>query len=409
MKFARRKSRRAVAGIVATVIMFAILFTVGTSYFIFVNSENASYVSNLLAATNKVQGSLTESLSITTLLEPNGDIGFYANDTSAATVNMTALLVLSSTGALLKCDGLGLPAGQGCSNSTPPLWVVVNAGKGSPTIDTEYVYAAGTTVTVKVLTARGNVYDQSYPEPATSFANNAISSESVVVNLNEFRWHALTAEATSIAQKGYTGNCNSNLCSLAYGASVTVADTLLYALGWFGQGAPSTPTDTLGSTFTLGAQNSVVHTASPSMVQKRYTANCNAISCGLPYSSNVASGNTLVYGLGWANQNPPSAPTDTFGSTFHPGPSQSVTVNALTPAVIQHSTSRTAARRLARWHTPRRSRPATRWSMGLGGLPLLRTTTSPSRSRIALPRRRRSRWTGLPPARLLGRTRARSA
>src|SRR5580700_6484995 len=96
MKMARR-GRRGVASIVATVIMFAILFTVGTSYFIFVNSENSAYVQSLLGATNKAQGSLGEGLSVTTLLETDGDVGFYANDTSSATVNMTAVLVISAT------------------------------------------------------------------------------------------------------------------------------------------------------------------------------------------------------------------------------------------------------------------------------------------------------------------------
>ncbi len=340
MKFSRRRSRRAIAGIVATVIMFAILFTVGTSYFIFVNSQNASYVSSLLAATNKVQGGLTESLTITTLLDADGDIGFYANDTSALTVNMTAVLVLSSTGTLLKCLGLGFPSGQGCVNTVPPLWVTVNAGKGSPTIDTEYVYTTGT-VTVKVLTARGNTYVQTYPEASTNYANNALSSESVVVNLNQFRWHALTAEPTSVRQTGYTTTgCSGSGCAVTTGSSVTVADTLIYALGWYGQSPPSgVPTDTLGSTFTLAqaASSSVVHTATPSMVQSR-SGSCNAQTCGLPYTSNVASGDTLVYGLGWANAaTPASVPTDTLGDTFHPGESNYVTVNPTAPSVVQQA------------------------------------------------------------------------
>ena len=337
MKFQRRKSRRAIAGIVATVIMFAILFTVGTSYFIFVNQQNASYVSNLLTATNKVQGSLAESLSINTLLDADGDVGFYANDTSALTVNMTALLVLSSTGTMLVCEGVGLPAGQGCVNSVPPLWVVVNAGKGSPTIDTEYVYVTGTTVTLKVLTARGNVYSQTYPEPATSNANTALSSESVTVNLNQFRWHALTAEPTSIVQKGYTASCNSNQCALVTGSSVTVADTLVYALGWYGYNTAPTISDTFTSPFTLAAgdSNSVVHTATPAMAQSKYSS-CSGTSCSTPYNSNVASGDTLVYGLGWANQAAPSAPTDTLSDAFHLGASNSVTVTPPAPAVVQH-------------------------------------------------------------------------
>ena len=81
---------------------------------------------------------------------------------------MTAVLVISSTGALLKCDGVGFPAGAGCGNTTPTLWMVIGSGGGSPSIDTGYVYAAGTTDTVKVLTARGNTYSATYPTPASN-------------------------------------------------------------------------------------------------------------------------------------------------------------------------------------------------------------------------------------------------
>ncbi|MGH9917589.1 MAG: hypothetical protein ACRD6W_01760, partial [Nitrososphaerales archaeon] len=89
----RSKGRRGVAGVLAVVIMFAIIFSVGTSYFVFVNAENASYASSLLSDAHKIQGGLQESLQVTTLLETDGDVGFFVNDTSALTVNMTAVLV----------------------------------------------------------------------------------------------------------------------------------------------------------------------------------------------------------------------------------------------------------------------------------------------------------------------------
>ena len=335
MGSAARRTRRGIAGIVATIIMFAILFTVGTSYFIFVNQSNTQYVQSLVTANNKIQGSLGEDLAVTTVLMTDGNIGFYVNNTSGVNVNMTVAYVLSSAGVLLKCDGVGLPSSAGCSNTTPTLWNLVIAGKGSPEFDTGYAYASNTDV-VKVVTARGNTYSQAYPESPTSNANVAVSSESLSVNLNLFRWHALNAEPTSVVQKAYTANCNSNNCALAYGSSVTVADTLLYALGWYGQSPPSTPTDTRGDTFALGASNSVVYTSTPALVQSRYTSNCNAASCGLAYNSNVVSGNTLAFGLGWANQSPPSAPTDTRGDSFTLGASQSVTVNPPSPSVVQH-------------------------------------------------------------------------
>ena len=333
MKFERRDSRRGIAGIVATVIMFAILFTVGTSYFIFIGSENASYVSSLLKATNNVQGTLQESLSVTTTLESDGDVGFYVNNTSSVTVNMTAVLVISSTGALLKCDGIGFPVGAGCGNTTPSLWAVVNAGYGSSTYDTGYVYVAGTTDTVKVLTARGNNYAASYPEPASQSG----SSQSVTVNLDNLRWIQLVPEASALVQKSYVANCNSANCALAYSSSVTAGNILVDAVGWASNAPPSgVPTDTRGDLFSLGASSSVAVSASPAVVQEKYTSNCNAATCGLAFTSSVTAGHELVYAVGWANQAAPTAPTDTRGDSFTLGASNSVTVGAANPSIVQH-------------------------------------------------------------------------
>ncbi len=333
MKMGRgAKARRGIAGIVAIVIIFAIMFSVGTSYYIYVNSQNAAYSTSLLAAANKIQGRQTESLTVATLLEPDGDVGFFANDTSSITVNMTAVLVLSSTGALLKCDGVGFPAGSGCSNSTPTLWETIDAGKGSSTIDTGYVYSPGTTDTLKVLTARGNTYTQTYPEPASDTG----STQAVSVNLDNLKWVQLIPEASSLVQKNYVANCNSQNCALAYSSSVTAGNILVDAVGWANNAPPSgVPTDTRGDVFHLGTSSSVAVSASPALVQDKYTSNCNAATCGLAFTSSVTAGHTLVYAVGWANQSPPSAPTDTRGDTFTLGASQSVGVNPGTPALVQ--------------------------------------------------------------------------
>jgi hypothetical protein len=332
LEFARRNTRRGVAGIVATVIMFAILFTVGTSYFIFVSSQNSSYVSSLLSATNKVQGNLAEGLSIGTLLDSTGNVEFYANNTSSETINMTAVLVISSTGTLLSCEGVGFPAGAGCTNSTPALWRVVNPGSGSPAIDTEYTYVAGTTLTIKVLTARGNSYSATYPEPASQ----STSSQSVTVSLDNLKWVQLIPQASSLVQKNFVANCNSSSCAASYNSGVAAGNILVDAVSWPNQAPPSSvPSDTLHDSFTLGASASVAVPSSPALVQHKYTSNCNAANCGLAFSSNVGSGNTLVYALGWANQSPPSTPTDTRGDSFTLGASQSLTVNPPTPALVQ--------------------------------------------------------------------------
>ena len=326
------RARRGVAGIIAVVIIFAILFTVGTSYYVFVEAQNAKYAESLLSAASRTQGSQAESMTVTTLLESNGDVGLFANDTSTLPVNMTAALIISSTGALLECLGVGFPAGAGCTNSTPTLPMSVNPDGGSKAIDTEYQYASGTTVTVKVLTARGNTYSATYPDSGSQSG----STQSVTVNLDNLKWVQLVPQASSLVQKKYVSNCNAAACAASFTSSVTAGNILVDAVGWGNQAPPSgVPTDTRGDSFTLGASSSVAAPSSPALVQSKYTSNCNAASCGLAFTSSVTSGNTLVYSLGWANQSPPSAPTDTRGDSFTLGSSNSVTVNPAAPSLVQ--------------------------------------------------------------------------
>lgn len=155
--------------------MFAMLFTVGTSYFIFVANANASNNTSLLNRSANLQAALNENLLVTALLS-SGHIAFYVNVTGGLNVNITSALVLDTSSSVLKCDGVGLPVSAGCSNSTPPLWIVVNAGKGSAKIDTGYLYVPGTTDTVEIITQRGNAYSANYPPSQNVLAALSLSS-----------------------------------------------------------------------------------------------------------------------------------------------------------------------------------------------------------------------------------------
>src|SRR5205807_8371641 len=107
------------------------------------------------------------------------------------------------------------------------------------------------------------------------------ASNSVTVN----------APTASVVQKRYASNCNSANCGLAYTSNVAEGDILAFSLGWFSHNLPSTPTDTLGDSFTLGASTSVTSGfATPAVVQQRYTSNCNAPNCQLGYTNPVTAG-----------------------------------------------------------------------------------------------------------------------
>ena len=159
MGSAAKKGRRGIAGIVAIVIIFAILFTVGTSYFIFVNAQNATYVSNLPQGDRtRCKGASPRASRSQLCLRATATWG------SSLTTPLDHDEHDSGSGAFpprapfSSATESGSRLGAGCGNTTPALWVTMNAGAGSPSSTPGTFTRAGTTDTLKVLTARGNTY-----------------------------------------------------------------------------------------------------------------------------------------------------------------------------------------------------------------------------------------------------------
>src|SRR2546422_6871539 len=292
------------------------LFSVGTGYFMFVINGESQYSQALANRTQGLQSQLIESLKITPASGASNHLVFTATNVGGTAANITDVFVLDPSG-VTHTYGLGF----GGSNTTPALPGGVTPQKTSASYDTGITIVPGT-YTIKVITHRGNAYTATYPPVPTSFAS---STGSLTVDLASFRWVQLTG-TSSITQENYVANCNASLCGVGFLSSVTSGDTLVYAVGWASHAAPATPTDTRGDTFTLGAANTVSTPSAtpPTLVQQRYTSNCASSLCGLAYSSNVASGNTLAFALGWpdhAQHYVPIAPTNNHW-TPTPTPSQ---------------------------------------------------------------------------------------
>ncbi len=149
--------RKAVAGIVATILFFTLLFTVGTGFFLFINGTNLSYSKALVAKANVIQNLLSENLLVNTLLV-NNHIGVSIKNTGGSAANVTSIFVFDQSGNVLSCLGTaGICAGSGGG-----LPLVVTPTKSSGVIDTTYTPGSGT-FGVKVLTQLGRVYSASYP------------------------------------------------------------------------------------------------------------------------------------------------------------------------------------------------------------------------------------------------------
>src|SRR2546428_11699475 len=334
LKGESRTKRRAVSGVVGGLLLFSMLFSVGTGYFMFVINGESQYSQALANRTQGLQSQLTESLKITPASGASNHLVFTATNIGGTAANITDVFVLDPSG-VTRTYGLGFGP-----NTTPALPGGVTPQKTSASYDTGITIVPGT-YTIKVITHRGNAYTATYPvPPATSFAS---STGSLTVDLSSFRWVQLTG-TSSITQENYVANCNASLCGVGFLSSISSGDTLAFAAGWANHAAPATPTDTRGNTYSLGAANTVSTPSAtpPTLVQQRYTSNCASSLCGLGYSSPVATGNTLAFALGWLNQNAPSTPTDTRGNTFTLGASHSLTGSAGTPLLKSSNPSGSA-------------------------------------------------------------------
>src|SRR2546427_11754018 len=234
-------------------------------------------------------------MAIAPTLGANTLLVFTATNSGGLAANMTDVFVVDP-GGVTHTYGVGFG-----SNTTPALPGGVTPQKTSVSYDTGLTVVAGT-YAIKVITHRGNAFTATYPPAPTNYAS---STGSLTVDLSSFKWVQLTG-TSSITQENYVANCNAAVFGVGFSKNVAAGDTLVYAVGWPNHAAPATPTDTRGDTFTLGAANTVTtpSTTPPTLVQQRYTSNCASSLCGLAYSSNVASGNTLVFGLGWRNLTP---------------------------------------------------------------------------------------------------------
>src|SRR2546427_4700265 len=369
------------------------IFSVGAGYFMFVINGESQYSQALANRTQGLQSKLVESLKITPASGASNHLVFTATNVGGTAANITDVFVLDPSG-VTHTYGLGF----GGSNTTPALPGGVTPQMTSASYDTGITIVPGTytikvithrgnayTATYPVpptsfasstgsltvdlssfrwvqLTGTSSITQENYVANCNAslcgaaFSSNVASGDTLVYALG---WpnHAAPATPTdtrgdtftlgasnsfsttgttppSLVQKRYTSNCASSSCGLAYTSNVVSGNTLAFALGWGSQNPPSTPTDTLGNTYTLGVSSSVTASASPTLVQKAYTSNCNSSSCGLAFTSSVTAGDTLAFALGWYGQNPPSTPTDTRGDTFTLGVSNSVSAVGGTPPTL---------------------------------------------------------------------------
>jgi hypothetical protein len=139
------RRRKAVSGIVAGLILFVMLFTVGTGYFLWINTNNGIYSQAQAARALAVQQQQNENLALIPAFcssgPCSGDLTFTAQNIGGSPATIINDFVSSASGT--------------CTTS---IFLSLNPGTTSSSKDTGCPYTLGTTATLKVLTQRGNVF-----------------------------------------------------------------------------------------------------------------------------------------------------------------------------------------------------------------------------------------------------------
>lgn len=198
--------RRGVAGILAAVMLFAMLFTVGAGYFLFLNNENFLYTQSLTNKANAIQGQIQENLQIATSA-PKNVLALTITNVGGVSVNVSAIIVTSKAGALL-----GSYTSSNSGTLSPKLPLLLSQGQASATLSTGLGYASGSIYTFRILTQRGTVFTATYPPTATALASQALSSGAIgdlYLNFSSYTWYTITA-------------CGSNNCVNNQGQAFTI-------------------------------------------------------------------------------------------------------------------------------------------------------------------------------------------
>src|SRR2546426_8882770 len=116
--------------------MFSMLFSVGTGYFLFVNTTNSFHVKSLSDRTSAMQAQLDEALTVVSAAGSNNHLILTVTNNAAIGTNITGVLLIDPNKALYTY-GVGLS-----SNTIPALPIGLSQG-GSATVDTSLLVVAG--------------------------------------------------------------------------------------------------------------------------------------------------------------------------------------------------------------------------------------------------------------------------
>lgn len=170
--------RKAVTGILATIIIFAALLSVGLGYLIFLNQTTLAANQANTNRESGIQQSSQEMLSISASLSSSNTINLAVTNKGDVPTTIVDAFVDNSNGVL--------------QSSVIPLSNTLNIGS-STSVATGYTYTSGSTVYVSLITSRGNTFTVQYPQPSLTSTTTTTSTFS-------------TTTTTLLGQAGISSN-----------------------------------------------------------------------------------------------------------------------------------------------------------------------------------------------------------
>jgi archaellin len=165
--------RKAIAGVLATIIIFAALFSIGVGFLIFQNQTTLSANQANNNRQNAIQQASLEKLSLSASLS-GSLLTLSLNNRGGVSTTIIDVFVTNSSGVLLQPPGI---------ISNPCLQPTLNIGSSDSCTVTlnGYTYPPGTTVYLSVITARGNTFTLQYPTPSTTATTTVTSTTGTAV------------------------------------------------------------------------------------------------------------------------------------------------------------------------------------------------------------------------------------
>jgi hypothetical protein len=181
--FPPSRRRRGVSGILAGIILFAMLFTVGMGFFTYQNNLNNQYNHANFLAQQSLQGKVSEATSI--LAYPNRagptlNVSAVVSNVGAGYINLTSLFIEDQTGRVTCFSPPGGLTdcrpyyGHTLTKVTLPKTILSVGAATNITTDIKSTDASVTSCSTKtpcfvgVITSRGNVFTGLYPGPIVS-------------------------------------------------------------------------------------------------------------------------------------------------------------------------------------------------------------------------------------------------